>query len=240
MAMSSLEGGGSNARRLVHKLALQGRAYHQRVPVLKQLPFPAIAIITLLITVNIVVWIIVGIVLSQHPSLVATAAISWTLGLRHAFDADHISAIDLMTRRLIASGQKPVTVGTYFSLGHSTIVIITSIVVASTAAAVEKRFDGFSRVGGIIGSTVSAVFLIVLGVMNVWILYKLVKALRKATNTPTDAEEPEFKIEGGGCLFHVLKKMFKIVDRYVQSCSCYILGRGNSTNFIVGHGRCTR
>lgn len=203
--------------RLVQKLGAKGRAYHERIPLLKQLPFPAIAIITLLVVVNIVVWIIVGIVLSYHPSLIATAAISWTLGLRHAFDADHISAIDLMTRRLIASGQRPVTVGTFFSLGHSTIVIITAIVVASTAAAVEKRFDGFSRVGGIIGSTVSATFLIVLGVMNIWILYKLVKQLQKAINTPADAEEPEFKIEGGGCLFSLLKKMFKIVDRYFTS-----------------------
>ncbi|KAL1305861.1 hypothetical protein AAFC00_004013 [Neodothiora populina] len=203
----------SGFSRQVHHLHLKGQYYHQRIPFLKRLPLPAVAIISLLVTVNIAVWIAVGIVLSYHPSLVSTAVLSWTLGLRHAFDADHISAIDLMTRRLIASGQRPVTVGTFFSLGHSTIVIITSIVVASTAAAVEKRFDGFSRVGGIIGSTVSAVFLIVLGGMNVWILYKLLKQLQKVMKTPANAEEPDFKIEGGGCLFHVLKKMFKIVDR---------------------------
>lgn len=205
--------GGSE--RFLNQVRKKGRLYHQRVPLLNRLPFPAIAIITLLITINILVWIVVGTVLSRHPKLISTAVLSWTLGLRHAFDADHISAIDLMTRRLIASGQRPVTVGTFFSLGHSTIVIITSIVVASTAAAVEKRFDGFSRVGGIIGSTVSAVFLVVLGFMNVWILYKLLKELNRVMNTPADAQEPEFKIEGGGCLFQVLKKMFRIVDRCV-------------------------
>lgn len=199
--------------KLYRQLRLKGKTYHQKIPVLKRLPFSAIAIITLLITINIVVWIAVGIVLNSHTSLVSTAVLAWTLGLRHAFDADHIAAIDMMTRRLIASGQRPVTVGTFFSLGHSTIVVITSVVVASTAAAVEKRFDGFSRVGGIIGSTVSALFLIVLGGINIWIFFKLVQELRKVMRTPADAEEPEFRIEGGGCLFQVLKKTFKIVDR---------------------------
>ena len=100
---------------------------------------------------------------------------------------------------------------------HSSIVVITSIVVASTAAAVSSRFGSFSRVGGIIGSSVSATFLIVLGVMNVYILYKLIQQLRTITHSPTpipgstDAEE--FKIEGGGCLFRLLKRMFRLIDR---------------------------
>lgn len=71
-----------------------------------------------------------------------------------------------MTRRLIASGQRPVTVGMYFSLGHSTIVVITSIVVAATATAVSNKFNRFSTVGSIVGSTVSAAFLLLLGAMN--------------------------------------------------------------------------
>ncbi|KAJ9622746.1 hypothetical protein H2203_006397 [Taxawa tesnikishii (nom. ined.)] len=149
-----------------------------------------------------------------HTSLISTAVLAYTLGLRHALDADHISAIDLMTRRLIASGQRPVTVGTFFSLGHSTIVIITSIVVASTAAAVSERFGSFSRVGGIIGTSVSATFLIVLGLMNIYILYKLVSQLQKLVNSPAGQTQEEFKFEGGGCLFQVLKKMFRLIDRY--------------------------
>ena len=92
---------------------------------LRFLPFPAVAIILSLILVNVIIWAAVGVVLRFHTSLASTALLSYTLGLRHALDADHISAIDLMTRRLIASGQRPVTVGTFFSLGHSTIVVIT-------------------------------------------------------------------------------------------------------------------
>ncbi|THW23580.1 NicO-domain-containing protein [Aureobasidium pullulans] len=195
----------------------KGKHYHAQIPVLKRLPFPSIAIISLLVIINILVWIAVGIVLvsldERILSLVSTAVLAYSLGLRHALDADHISAIDLMTRRLIATGQRPVTVGTFFSLGHSTIVVITSIVVASTAAAVSSRFGAFSRVGGIIGSSVSATFLIVLGIMNVFILYKLITQLRKIINSPANSPEPEFQIEGGGCLFHVLKRMFKLIDR---------------------------
>lgn len=128
-------------------------------------------------------------------------------------DADHISAIDLMTRRLIASGQRPVTVGMYFSLGHSTIVIITSLVVAGTAAAVSSKFDNFSRVGGIIGTSVSATFLLLLGIMNVYILYKLIVQMKKLIAAEPGTEHREFKIQGGGCLFPILQRLFKLIDR---------------------------
>ena len=102
--------------------SIHGRAVavHSRTPGLCKIPFPAIGIIACLAIANIIAWVAVGLVLHFHPALVSTAVLSYTLGLRHALDADHISAIDLMTRRLIASGQRPVTVGTYFSLGHST------------------------------------------------------------------------------------------------------------------------
>lgn len=94
-------------------------------------------------------------------------------------------------------------------------MIITSIVVASTAAAVSDRFGSFSRVGGIIGTSVSAAFLVVLGIMNAYILYKLLQQLRKLINTPAGEGQEDFKIEGAGCLFSLLKKMFKLIDRSV-------------------------
>ncbi|KIW02149.1 uncharacterized protein PV09_06634 [Verruconis gallopava] len=187
---------------------------HSKVPALRNLPFPAFAIIALLVFVNIAVWVGVGIVLHYHPALISTALLSWVLGLRHAFDADHISAIDLMTRRLIATGQKPVTVGTFFSLGHSTIVIVTSIVVAATASAVSKEFDSFSRVGGIIGSSVSATFLLLLGVMNLYIGYRLFMRMKRLLRTPPGEELTDVEIlAGGGPLFNVLKRMFRLIDR---------------------------
>ncbi|KAI4675752.1 uncharacterized protein J4E88_007787 [Alternaria novae-zelandiae] len=148
-----------------------------------------------------------------HTPLISTAILSYTLGLRHALDADHISAIDLMTRRLVAAGQRPVTVGMFFSLGHSTIVIITSLIVAGTAAAVSDKFDNFERVGGIIGTSVSAAFLLLLGLMNIYILYKLIVQMRKMVSSDPGSEHEQFKIQGGGCLFPILQKLFKLVDR---------------------------
>ncbi|KAJ5411774.1 uncharacterized protein N7487_006133, partial [Penicillium crustosum] len=208
---------------------------HSKMPGIRKIPLRAIGIIAFIALLNIIVWVAAAIVLlpsvslhcwisyslnlmpytkcMRYSSLVSTAALAYSLGLRHAFDADHISAIDLMTRRLLATGQKPVTVGTFFSLGHSTIVIITSIVVAATAAAVSDRFDSFSTVGGIIGTSVSAAFLILLGLMNAYILYKLIKQMQKVFSLPEGHEDEAWKIEGGGILFSVLKKMFKLIDR---------------------------
>ncbi|CAK97137.1 uncharacterized protein An12g04470 [Aspergillus niger] len=197
----------------IKKFVKQAERSHRRLPGLKKVPLPAIAIILFIAFINVVVWIAAAIVLRYYPSLVSNAVLSYTLGLRHAFDADHISAIDLMTRRLLATGQKPVTVGTFFSLGHSTIVIITSIVVAATAAAISSRFDSFSTIGGIIGTSVSAAFLILLGLMNAYILFKLYKQMQKVLDLPEGQEDEVWKIEGGGVLFSVLKRMFKLIDR---------------------------
>ncbi|OJD10785.1 hypothetical protein ACJ73_09698, partial [Blastomyces percursus] len=199
-----------NVKSLKRSLLRKARRSHSRVPGLRKIPLPALGIILLVAVVNAVVWVAAGIVM---VSLISTAVLSYTLGLRHALDADHISAIDLMTRRLLATGQQAVTVGTYFSLGHSTIVIITSIIVAATAAAVSSKFDSYSRIGGIIGSSVSSAFLILLGIMNAYILYKLVQQMKKALHLREGEEDEVWKVEGGGVLFKVLKKMFKLIDR---------------------------
>ncbi|PGG97018.1 hypothetical protein AJ79_09378 [Helicocarpus griseus UAMH5409] len=174
-----------DAKSLKRTLLRKAKRSHRRVPGLRKIPLSALGIILLIGGINVLVWVAAAVVL----------------------------AIDLMTRRLLATGQKPVTVGTFFSLGHSTIVIITSIVVAATAAAVSSKFDQYSRVGGIIGSSVSSAFLILLGIMNAYILYKLVQQMKKVLNLKEGEEDEMWKIEGGGVLFRVLKKMFKIIDR---------------------------
>ncbi|CAK7268661.1 hypothetical protein SEPCBS119000_003174 [Sporothrix epigloea] len=145
---------------------------------LRSIPLPALLLISLLVLVNLVAWAVVGVVLRFYPKLTGTAVLAYTLGLRHALDADHISAIDLMTRRLIAAGQRPVSVGTFFSLGHSTVVIVTCIVVAATSGALRERFNGFERVGNIIGTSVSAAVLLILCAGNAWVLWRLVSGLR--------------------------------------------------------------
>ncbi|KAI1633798.1 NicO-domain-containing protein [Biscogniauxia mediterranea] len=197
---------------------------------LKSLPRPVLNIIALLILVNLAVWAVVGIVLHYRAaSLASSAVLAYTLGLRHALDADHISAIDLMTRRLVAAGQRPVAVGTFFSLGHSTIVVATCVVVAATSGALRDRFDNFQHVGGIVGTSVSAAFLILLCLGNGWVLYRLVRRLREVLREP-DPHRPEeeedgggeedehaaernLQLEGAGFMANVFRKLFRIVDR---------------------------
>ncbi|PNS17455.1 High-affinity nickel transport protein nic1 [Sphaceloma murrayae] len=233
----------------VKRILAKGKPHHDRIPYLRRLPLPAVAIVLLLVIVNLAVWAAAGVVLvstassASEPlspirprSLISTAVLSYTLGLRHALDADHISAIDVMTRRLVATGQRPVTVGTFFSLGHSTIVIITCLVVASTAAAISDRFGSFGTVGGIIGSSVSALFLIVLGGINIYILWRLFTELRFYLNTPPDTPYPHFSsnpliipspnsssssssssevvtIQSHGPILRLLSRLFKLIDR---------------------------
>ncbi|KAK4175535.1 putative transporter [Triangularia setosa] len=204
------------------------RRMYEKGP-LNAIPFPAIRLISILVVVNLLVWAGVAVVLHYFPKLISPAVLSYTLGLRHALDADHISAIDLMTRRLIASGQRPVAVGTFFSLGHSTIVIVTCIVLAATAGAVRDRFDDFERIGGIIGTSVSGTFLLILCIANGWILYRLIqrlrqvlaeqRAARQAPGYGSDAEanaDPvgdQMGLEGMGFLSNVFRGVFKAVDR---------------------------
>ncbi|EEY16411.1 high-affinity nickel transport protein nic1 [Verticillium alfalfae VaMs.102] len=195
----------------------------------KGLPASSLRIIAFLISVNVVLWIIAAIILAAHPSLLSAAALAYVLGLRHALDADHISAIDLMTRRLIASGQRPVSVGTFFSLGHSTVVIVTCVVVAATSGALRDRFDGLARVGNIVGTAVSATFLLLLCAGNGWVLYRLIQQLHerleeeRATAVPDansgNEDEPvddavqNLRLEGEGFLATLFRRVFRIVDR---------------------------
>ena len=85
-----------------------------------------------------------------------TAFLAYVFGLRHAFDADHIAAIDNVVRKLMQEGKKPYSVGFFFSLGHSTIVIIASAVIAASAAALQGQLEAFHTLGGVIGTLLSA------------------------------------------------------------------------------------
>lgn len=183
---SSNRTGFANTRRRLN-------AFHARIPLLQHLPPRSVFIIVLLILVNLVVWAICAIPLRLHPALLSPALLAYTLGLRHALDADHISAIDLITRRLVSSthfnpAKAPVTVGTWFSLGHSTVVVVTAIVVAATASEVEKKWQGWQHIGGIVGSSVSAVVLVGFGVVNAWMLVGCVRRLRQKVATMQDDE----------------------------------------------------
>ena len=112
----------------------------------------------ILLVFNAGAWLWAVVAFRHYPLLLGTAFLAYSFGLRHAVDADHIAAIDNVTRKLMQEGKQPVVVGFMFSLGHSTIVVIGSAAIASSALALQHRMDAFRTIGEFIGTIVSIVF----------------------------------------------------------------------------------
>jgi len=118
-----------------------------------------ITIYLLLVSATVIAWTLALMAFATRPLLLGTALIAYTFGLRHAVDADHISAIDNVTRKLMQAGKRPVAVGFFFSLGHSTIVVALTVAIAVAAVFVKKTMPSLQNVGGLVGTSVSALFL---------------------------------------------------------------------------------
>ena len=141
-----------------------------------------IGVYALLIGANVFVWIWALAVLYGPPILLGTAFLAYTFGLRHAVDADHIAAIDNVTRKLMQSGQRPVSVGLFFALGQSAAVVGLSVVVAFAASAMIEGFDSLKAVSGIVGTSVSALFLFAVAIVNIIVLvsvYRTFQAVKR-------------------------------------------------------------
>ena len=107
-----------------------------------------IAIYSILFGFNLAAWAWALVAFHHYPVLLGTAFLAYSFGLRHAVDADHIAAIDNVTRKLMQEGKRPVAVGFMFSLGHSTVVVVGSIAIAATALALQHRIDAAKEIGG--------------------------------------------------------------------------------------------
>jgi high-affinity nickel-transport protein len=117
---------------------------------------------------------------SRHPALVGLGFVAYTFGLRHAFDVDHIAAVDDTVRYLLQQGKRPLGIGFFFSLGHSTIVFALAVAIALAAAAVKKSLPGMQNLGGLVGASVSGTFLLLIGTLNLLLLVNILKAWRQA------------------------------------------------------------
>src|ERR1700741_770994 len=128
---------------------------------------------------NISIWVWAYLVFHDQPVLLGTAFLAYSFGLRHALDADHIAAIDNVTRKLVQSGERPVSVGFYFALGHSTVVMIAVVIVYWTAAIASEPFKQWQEVEEIISTCVSACFLFAIALINLLAMQDTYRALRK-------------------------------------------------------------
>ena len=173
-----------------------------------------IAIYALLGIANITAWIWAFAAFSNEPVLLGTAVLAYVFGLRHAFDADHIAAIDNVVRKLMQDGRKPLTVGFFFSLGHSSIVVIASAIIASSAAALQGQLSAFHAIGGVIGTLVSAFFLLLIGLANLFILRGIWSAFQRARlGHGVGEEELDALLAGGGLIARLFRPLFAIVSR---------------------------
>jgi high-affinity nickel-transport protein len=115
---------------------------------------------------------------ARYPSLVGLGLVAYLFGLRHAFDADHIAAIDDTVRYLLQKGKRPLGIGFFFSLGHSSVVFVLAIGIAFAAVAVKEHLPSLHALGGIIGAAVSGGFLWLIGILNLLVLVDILKLWR--------------------------------------------------------------
>jgi hypothetical protein len=203
-----------------------------------------------LITANVAGWTWALIAFVDRPILLGTAFLAYMFGLRHAFDADHIAAIDNVVRKLMWDGKSPYSVGFFFSLGHSTIVVIASVAIAATAAVMQSNLDAFHNIGGVIGTTVSALFLLIIGIANLFILKGIWSAFARARRGEIMIDEDlDTLLAGRGLLARVFRPVFHAVSRswHIYPIG-FLFGLGFDTATEIGeeieencgddHGRC--
>jgi high-affinity nickel-transport protein len=187
-----------------------------------------IGIYGLLIAVNVAAWAWALSAFHDYPVLLGTAFLAYSFGLRHAVDADHIAAIDNVTRKLMQEGKRPIAAGFYFSLGHSTVVVLASIGVAVTAATFKEQLQDFHTIGGVIGTAISAAFLLLIATMNVVILFNVYRVFHRVKNGKSVGdEELNLMMAGGGVFARLCRSLFRLIE---ASWHMYPLG------FLFGLG----
>ncbi|EOC1304684.1 HoxN/HupN/NixA family nickel/cobalt transporter [Cronobacter dublinensis] len=193
---------------------------------LLRLPARALALVAALGLANLAAWIWAFFAFHQSPALMAASLLAWGYGLRHAVDADHIAAIDTVTRKMMQQGKRPFGVGAWFSLGHSSIVVLASIAIAATAAAIKDDMAWFHEVGGVIGTTVSAVFLLAMALVNLVILRGIWQSFSRLKRGEPVSENAD-ALAAGGPMSWLFRATFRLVSK---SWHMYLVG------FLFGLG----
>jgi nickel/cobalt transporter (NiCoT) family protein len=167
----------------------------------------------------------------QYPALLGLGGLAYSFGMRHAFDADHISAIDNTTRKLLQDHKRPVGVGFFFSLGHSTVVFLIALALGFAVKAVVDSVvsdNGQLRnIGGLVGTSVSGLFLVLIGLLNLIILLDIVSIFRRMRRGEYNRATLEEHLVSGGVLTRVFKRLFAIIT---ESWQMYPIG------FLFGLG----
>jgi len=195
-----------------------------------------VGIYGLLIAGNVATWLWALIEFHDRPVLLGLAFLAYGFGLRHAFDADHIAAIDNVTRKLMQEGRRPIAVGFFFSLGHSTIVVGLAFAIALTTTALQSNFDAFKTIGGMIGTSVSALFLFAIAAANIVVLAQVYRAFQSVKKGgPLVGEDIDLLLSKRGVLGRIFRPTFRLIERSWHMYPLGILfGLGFDTATEVG------
>ncbi|HTZ57532.1 MAG TPA: HoxN/HupN/NixA family nickel/cobalt transporter [Acidobacteriaceae bacterium] len=168
----------------------------------------------LLLVFNTGAWLWAILAFRHFPVLLGTAFLAYSLGLRHAVDADHIAAIDNVTRKFMQEDKRPVAVGLLFSLGHSTVVLVGSIAIAWTTLALQHRMDSIREIGGMVGTLASTLFLFGIAAVNLVVLRSVCSTfLRVRAGEPYVEEDFDMLLGGRGFLARLFRPMFRVITR---------------------------
>jgi nickel/cobalt transporter (NiCoT) family protein len=169
----------------------------------------AISIYLILLAGNALAWLWAWTLFSDQPALFGAAVLAYVLGFRHAVDIDHLAAIDNVVRKLVQEGQKPLCTGLFFSLGHSTVVLLAVVAVATMATALQDQFETFKAVGGAIGKIVSAALLLAIGLANLIVLRQIWKSLQRTGGEPRS--HADMAGLSGGILARLCAPIFRTI-----------------------------
>lgn len=185
------------------------------------------AMVGVIAVLHLVGWVtLAAFVAPQHFNLgdktlgLGVGLTAYTLGLRHAFDADHISAIDNTTRKLMADGQRPLSVGFYFSLGHSTVVfglaLLLSVGVKAVVHAVQDGGSALHHYTGLIGTSVSGLFLLLIAIINIVVLAGILKVFREMRSGTYNEAELEDQLNRRGFMNRIFGGLMKSITKSRQ------------------------
>jgi high-affinity nickel-transport protein len=174
---------------------------------------PLIGIYSLLIAANLLVWAWALVLFRDQPLYLGTALLAYSFGLRHAVDADHIAAIDNVTRKLMQEGKRPVSVGFFFAMGHSTVVILAAAGVAATTTVLSTHFDQFKSIGAVVSTLVSALFLFIIAGANLIILRSVWSTYRHVRGGGAYVDEDfDLLLNNRGLLARLFRPLFRMVS----------------------------
>jgi nickel/cobalt transporter (NiCoT) family protein len=195
-----------------------------------------VGIYALLMLANLAAWGWALLVFRDRPVLLGTALLAYGFGLRHAVDADHIAAIDNVTRKLMQDGKRPVSVGFFFASGHSLVVALAAVAVAATTTLLAGRLKDWEGVGGLIGTLVSTFFLLAIAAMNLFILVGVWRSFRHVRGgLAAAAADFDLLLNSRGFLARLFRPLFRLITQSWQMFALgFLFGLGFDTATEVG------